>query len=604
MELFSYLLKVSACSALFFAFYLLVLSKLTFFKINRFYLLASLLISFIIPAMQFSIERIVAAPIPIIASVAEPLALKSVGIEGANYHTPILLNAEPELEKHIGWYAMLPYTYGCIVGCLILLAIWRLYQLIKHTKAPVKEINGLKLFVKEIGFTNCSFFNYVFIDENSLTESELAVLLAHEAVHAKQFHSIDKVLMMIAKAVLWFNPIVYLYDKALEQVHEYEADEATSQHVGTAPYANLLLKLAVSRSSNPLLHNFVKSPIKQRIKMLFNSKSKNMKKLAYFMAIPMALGLVWLLATEVVYASVKRSTKVEEFVQDKPFVEHVKEKDNKGYLNEKITINSPGKPLSVSTGFRSQEKLFTQTLWFFINGKLYTEAEAQKFDAAFVKGLSTNKGLAFASNYDILGIEKKKSGNMGLVVWIGKEPKLSEIAAKNKSVYEKYNGTTVSGTVVKYSYSPSGKLMDGFILKTDDGVFLKAFVEAKFVKQANAMISKGEQVTIKIYNASYWKGTYPVLTSFKLMKGDKVLFDRWPKIASTKVRTIALETLGNNKVEYTAQDSTVVDKVNQMVHLYGKASLKHNQTEILADEIHYNLKTKMARAIDVSKLKQ
>lgn len=57
MEWLTYLLKVTACTALFFGFYLVVLRKLTFFKINRFYLLASLFLSFIIPALQLEVKR-------------------------------------------------------------------------------------------------------------------------------------------------------------------------------------------------------------------------------------------------------------------------------------------------------------------------------------------------------------------------------------------------------------------------------------------------------------------------------------------------------------------------------------------------------------------
>ncbi len=531
MELFNYLLKVSACSALFFAFYLIVLRKLTFFRFNRFYLLGSLLMSFIIPAMQFTVEREVAV---------QEVALKNLTVSESlnNYETilktPITIESlQVSFTGNLNWITFLPYLYQSVVLILLLLAVWRVFTLLKHTKAVDKKINGLKLVVKGTGFTNCSFFSYVFIDENNLTNNELAVLLAHEEVHAKQYHSIDKLMLMIAKAFLWFNPIIYLYDKALEEVHEYEADETTSQNFGTQTYAALLLKLAVSKSTNPLIHNFVKSPIKQRIKMLFNSKSKNMKKLSYVLIFPLTMGLIWVLATEIVYANVERATEATPFSQNKPFIERSKSKDSKGWTSEHIKVNSPGKPLEVGVGFSSKIEPKPVKLWFYINDKLFTEHEALKFDAAFVKTLSTTKGSSSAGQYD-LPIEKELTN---LVFWFGKEPKLSDYAAKNRAVYQKYNGTTVSGTVVKYSYS-ANKNMDGFILKTNDGVLLKAFVEAKFVKQANAMIKEGEQVTIKIYNAGYWRdNSYPVLSSFKLMKGDKVLFDRWPKVAKSTLKT-------------------------------------------------------------------
>jgi len=298
MEWFNYLLKVSACTVLFFAFYLLVLRKLTFFKINRFYLLGSLVLSLIIPALQFTIEREVEQS----AIIEQPTVLQDVDLGGAAFTTPIVVGAgtgDTEIEP-FNWYGLLPYVYAAIVVGLLAVAAWRLFQLYKHTRTKAHEVNGLKLVAKSVGFTNCSFFNYVFIDQNSLTETELQVLLRHEEVHARQLHSIDKILLMIAKAVLWFNPIVYLYDKALEQTHEYEADEATSLNVGTEQYAHLLLKLAVSKNTMPLIHNFVKSPIKERIKMLFNSKSKNMKKLMYLLALPIGLGLLWGFTIDVV----------------------------------------------------------------------------------------------------------------------------------------------------------------------------------------------------------------------------------------------------------------------------------------------------------------
>ncbi|WP_316769288.1 M56/M15 family metallopeptidase [Pedobacter frigiditerrae] len=296
MEVMYYLLKVSACTVLFFAFYLLVLRRLTFFKINRFYLLFTLIISFIIPTLHFTVEREIVQAESIITPETVPIT------EVTNQAFEISVQKENvvALEEGFDYYSLLPYLYLSIVIGLLLVASWRLLQLVKHTRNSVEEINGLKIISKGKGFTNCSFFNYVFIDEGNLTETELSILLKHEEVHAKQLHSIDKIILMIIKAVLWFNPIVYLYDKALEEAHEYEADDATSQNFGTSEYAGLLLRLAISKSEMPLVHNFVKSPIKERIKMLFNSKSKNMKKLMYLLALPIGLGLLWGFTVDVV----------------------------------------------------------------------------------------------------------------------------------------------------------------------------------------------------------------------------------------------------------------------------------------------------------------
>ncbi|MCZ4245200.1 M56 family metallopeptidase [Pedobacter punctiformis] len=294
MEWLTYLLEVSVCTTLFFGFYLLVLRKLTFFKINRFYLILSLLLSLIIPAFQVNIEKAV-EPLPVV-NVQPGLTVQE------EEPTQPPLQVMPAEDAAINWFAWLEITYILVAVALMLICLWQLFQLLKHTKEQSQNINGSKLISKQKGFTNCSFFNYVFINQDYLTESELQVLLKHEQVHASQYHSADKILMMICKAVLWFNPVIYLYNKALEQNHEYEADEVTSLSFGNKDYANLLLKLAIAKSDMPLVHNFVKSPVKERIKMLFHSKSKNMKKLMYLLVLPIAIGLIWLFTVQVVYA--------------------------------------------------------------------------------------------------------------------------------------------------------------------------------------------------------------------------------------------------------------------------------------------------------------
>ncbi|MDQ8053048.1 MAG: M56/M15 family metallopeptidase [Pedobacter sp.] len=289
MEFVNYLLKVAACSALFFACYFLILRKLTFFKLNRFYLLITLILSCLIPAIDVTLERsIPPPPVDIETPLVEPTSLVNSDV----LPTGQLLQAR-EMVAPFDWYALLPTAYMAVAGILLLVSCWKLFQLIRHVKNTKMSVNGLKLISKRDGFTNCSFFNYVFIDDETLSDEELHILLGHEQIHARQYHSIDKLIMVVAKAFLWFNPFVYWYEKALEQVHEYEADEATSRSCGTKSYASLLLKLAVSSSELHLVHNFVKSPVKERIKMLFAHKSRAMKKLSYLLILPIGLCLIW-----------------------------------------------------------------------------------------------------------------------------------------------------------------------------------------------------------------------------------------------------------------------------------------------------------------------
>ncbi|RZL47761.1 MAG: M56 family metallopeptidase [Pedobacter sp.] len=626
MELLTYLLKVSACTVLFFAFYLLVLRRLTFFKINRFYLLITLVLSFIIPTFNFTIEREVAAT----EVLFEPTIVTNQA-QIAPVQPISQIASSPIVEESFDWYAVLPYLYFGIVVSLLLIATWRILKLVKHTKNGLERINGLKIVSKTKGFTNCSFFNYVFIDNENLTKAELQVLLKHEQVHAKQLHSIDKVLLIIAKAFLWFNPVVYLYDKALEQAHEYEADETTSQSFGTEQYANLLLRLAIAKSEMPLVHNFVKSPIKARIKMLFNSKSKNMKKLIYLLAVPIGLGLLWgftvkvveitkspepknaetidektktidsklwgktlkgkvksILQTEVgevlnfehdkrvirVFNYSKDNVSVgdEIFIRINGTVEGISITDAKGniikqldspcygmdmmktldgkvlfdledkpfifkganmefgkYKSERIVLNTVnGRILSVKIVHGTPDNQPSK-IFIYNDGKLYNEEETLKFDKNFIAKLSEKRGFSKSSDYSIPTLVNEKDA---YVFWFGSEPKLAVQTSKSRSYFQKYNGKTIDGQIVELTYSPTTKVMDGFLIKTAAGEILKANVEAKFADLTKTMVSKGNKINVKIYNANYIPNSaFPLLTSYRLMKDGKLLYDRWPKVA-------------------------------------------------------------------------
>lgn len=293
MEWLNYLLKVTACMALFYVFYHFCLQRLTFFSFNRIYLLATLLTSFAIPALQLEIERN-GASTPQKALKVSPVLVDEVtglAIPAETVSTELAPAFQPSADYD--WEQLLYTAYAMVTIVVLIIFLTQMWMLLKHTRNVNTTFGRLKVVYKPTGFTNCSFLNYVFVDQQDLTDHEVNILLQHESVHASKYHSIDKLLITLGKIVLWFNPFIYLYDKALEQVHEYQADKEASLSIGNASYARLLLNMSVRKNNIPLVHNFVKNPLKERIKMLFTSKSKNMKKLAYLTTLPLLSILLW-----------------------------------------------------------------------------------------------------------------------------------------------------------------------------------------------------------------------------------------------------------------------------------------------------------------------
>lgn len=524
MELLTYLLKVSACTALFFSFYLLILRKLTFFKINRFYLLGSLVLSFSIPAIQINIEKQIKA-----VETLVPLSPVKIQDMGAAQTNQLEILPMPVSETPFDWFSIIPYFYFGVVTVLLFICLWQLFMLIRFAMNYSKTLDGLKLVVKTEGFTNCSFFKYVFIDKKNLTEAEMKVLLKHEKVHANQYHSIDKVLLMICKAFLWLNPIVYLFDKALEETHEYEADAITSADFGSQAYASLLLKLAITKSEMPLIHNFVKSPIKARIKMLFNSKSNNMKKLIYLLVLPIGFCLAWIFSVQIVYAETTSfaNEKLKEGNTSKSFnnfIEVRKTKFADGTAAVKIFITLANVKKLIAFGKPGVD------VKFLINKKIYTLEEAKNFDKNFINKLGEIKGSSQAGyEYDVDGVN---DGDW--IVWFGETPKLKAFAIKSIQASKDYTGKTISGTVSAYSYTADNR-MNGFLIKTKSNVILKVYVDIKLADLVNKQLSIGDEVKVKAFNAFFPKvGKYITIGSSTVIKNGKIIFDRAQLVADNK----------------------------------------------------------------------
>src|SRR5690349_7020052 len=90
MEWLIYLLKVSACLGLFYIFYHFCLQRLTFFSVNRIYLLNTLAISFVIPALQLQVERSAGEAVEMRQNIAVHTStftdLQNPGLSGKLFH--------------------------------------------------------------------------------------------------------------------------------------------------------------------------------------------------------------------------------------------------------------------------------------------------------------------------------------------------------------------------------------------------------------------------------------------------------------------------------------------------------------------------------------
>jgi hypothetical protein len=272
-----YLLQVSACMGIFYGFYYLMLSRLTFFTINRWYLVITLILSFAIPLLTITVRPDAA---PIVKEVVYVNNLQAFQTYSAPQQT---------IQPSINWIDALRTVYLLAVAALFIKLMVMLNSFFSRIKRKNSTRIGNVHVVHNAGkLNNGSFLNYIFLNDDELNPDEIQQIIEHEMLHVKLFHSVDRILAKLAQIVLWFNPFVYLYVHAIEGNHEFEVDREIGLSNDKSKYADMLLHLSVARQGM-LYNSFSVVPLKKRITMLFTKPTNHMKKVIYLLALPVVI---------------------------------------------------------------------------------------------------------------------------------------------------------------------------------------------------------------------------------------------------------------------------------------------------------------------------
>lgn len=242
-----HILEASICFTVFISFYGLFLKDQANHSLNRFYLLLSPIIALLLP-FSSSIFTVHAGN--------SVVFLNEVSIETAKAKS--LLSDNISLMNIALWL----YISGMIIAfSLLAVKVFRIIFLIRQ--AEVTDRGNYKLVKTPHPVEAGSFFNYVF----NVNESE-AIILEHELVHSRQWHSLDLIIIELLKSILWFHPVIYLTAKELKITHEFIADRVASSTIPISKYGNLLINKELHPIEIPMMNQFFQNNIKRRIMML------------------------------------------------------------------------------------------------------------------------------------------------------------------------------------------------------------------------------------------------------------------------------------------------------------------------------------------------
>ncbi|MFC3415006.1 M56 family metallopeptidase [Algoriphagus hitonicola] len=270
----NYLIEGSICLILSWGFYRVFLEKLTFFDWNRRVLLHLMIISLIIPLLSFE-----AAVISTVSLAEYTLPVFELGKETASS------------EVSFTWQDGVIFIYGIgflfFLGKISLGIAKPIFQLQMVEKF---EYQGMKIAVHP-SFEPASFFNYILLPYFDPNDADQQKIILHESVHVSEKHTLDLILLQLVKAIFWFNPFVYLFERSLREVHEFQADQGVTQNYSQIDYSRLLLRLITQDQGWQFTNSFNQFQTKKRIVMMNKEQSNYLQKGRFLMMLPV-LGLM------------------------------------------------------------------------------------------------------------------------------------------------------------------------------------------------------------------------------------------------------------------------------------------------------------------------
>lgn len=244
MRIIEYILEVLICSGLFLMLYRWLLAGRVSYRICRAYIVGTMLLAAAIPALDVPLyppSRPSATsgmtifqegPMPGSRDLAYGFGEESITdlTDGTPPHTdaaglsPDGTDAARNADGKTAVLKAATVLYGLTAAAsiiLILLNIIRIRRLRRHSR--LTRMNDWTLAESDRIQTPFSFLRTVYMGLD-YAPSERLMILTHEASHVRHRHSYERIVLSVLRSLLWFNPFLWMAEKDLREVQEWEAD--------------------------------------------------------------------------------------------------------------------------------------------------------------------------------------------------------------------------------------------------------------------------------------------------------------------------------------------------------------------------------------------
>jgi TonB-dependent SusC/RagA subfamily outer membrane receptor len=314
------LLQIVLVSGILYSYYHFFLRNKRFHQYNRFFLLAAIAFSILIPFLN----------IPIYFTqheanssfVLRTLKLTPDDSPGEEFIGQIPI---PEDTRSVDPYMLFYYSYIGLAVLFLVRILISLYKIRKlYRSNPVEKLSsgtdGDDIYFINTGEpgTPFSFFKWMFWNrEIELQSDKGEQIFRHELFHIRQKHSWDIIFTELVTIIFWINPFFHVIKREIKAIHEFLADKYAANENGKWNYAELLLMQALN-TNHSLVNPFFHTQIKRRIAMITSSNKPGHQYLRKILVLPLLALVAALFAFT--YKATRNEDKTPDVLSNQPLV--------------------------------------------------------------------------------------------------------------------------------------------------------------------------------------------------------------------------------------------------------------------------------------------
>jgi beta-lactamase regulating signal transducer with metallopeptidase domain len=273
-----YLLKVNAALCLFYLSYRFALRPLTFYYLNRFFLLFGIVFSTVYPLVDVS---------ALFASHAD--IQQQLNTIVPNWHAVLpAVQHQVATVNYWGVPIMLFWLGVILMAFRLAVQFISLYRI--HQRSVQADYHGEPFRAVKSDVNPFSFWQDIYLNPDKHTDAELRSIIQHEQVHVRQWHTLDVILAELSVVFYWFNPGVWFMKQAVKENLEFITDrEILRSGVDEKAYQYSLVRVSALKPGAAIVNNFNFLTIKKRIMMMNKKRSSKVQITKYVVLLPLVM---------------------------------------------------------------------------------------------------------------------------------------------------------------------------------------------------------------------------------------------------------------------------------------------------------------------------